>query len=216
MLSCQFWNFEHIRSGRVAISSYGPYSLPDYIARHVDVVAGVTGFPLLPSILHTTDAQILANATILAPADLRTMYGVPSNIFGSATTSQAVVEFQGQFYSPSDLSAFFSAKVPFYPKGPVPVTVIGINEAGSPGVEASLDIEYIMGVAPGVNTTFYSYPNFNFWNDLTTWMNKMLSQTSPPHVVSVSYGDQTLSGQPSFSYKQSLDTLFKQAGVRGQ
>jgi tripeptidyl-peptidase-1 len=65
-----------------------------------------------------------------------------------------VAEFLGQYYSPSDLSSFF------YQMGLTDlsstVTVIGPNNASLPGGEATLDIEFLMGIAPNAQTTFWS------------------------------------------------------------
>jgi hypothetical protein len=52
-----------------------------------------------------------------------------------------VAEFQGQYYSPSDLTQFFSQYFPG--KNSTVAGVIGPNMAGSPGVEAELDIQVI-------------------------------------------------------------------------
>jgi hypothetical protein len=49
---------------------------------------------------------------------------------------QAVVEFEQQYYSPSDLDLFF--EVMGIPGVGTPVTVIGPNDASNPGGEANL------------------------------------------------------------------------------
>mmetsp|Transcript_14196 Transcript_14196/g.18600 ORF Transcript_14196/g.18600 Transcript_14196/m.18600 type:complete len:421 (+) Transcript_14196:776-2038(+) len=56
------------------------------------------------------------------------------------------------------------------------------------GVEASLDIQYIMGVAPHVKTEFWMYANFDFCGDLKNWTSSLLTTTGVPLVHSVSYG----------------------------
>lgn len=213
LLACRFYTFEHT-SGRRAISSYGPYSVPAHIARHVDLVAGVTGFPLIAAEKKAADSTAQADTWTVGPVQLRQVYSVPASLVATnKKTSQAVAEFQGQFYSPTDLKTFWTAEVTYadYPN----VTVVGSNSPLKPGVEASLDIEYITSVGAGVPTTFYSYPNFNFWNDLLTYTSAVLSQTNPPYVHSISYGQQSLSQEPSTSYKASLDANFQKFGTLG-
>jgi hypothetical protein len=62
-----------------------------------------------------------------------------------------VAQFLEQYYTPSDLTLFQQTfKLPVQ----APVKVVGNNDASNPGVEAELDIEYIMGVANNVPTWF--------------------------------------------------------------
>lgn len=57
-------------------------------------------------------------------------------------------------------------------------------------MEASLDIEYIMGVAPGLLTEFWYYGGNDFCTDLQQWASDILSNDDAPLVHSVSYGYQ--------------------------
>lgn len=62
-----------------------------------------------------------------------------------------MAQFLEQYYTPSDLTLFQQTyNLPVQ----APVKVVGHNDASSPGVEAELDIEYIMGVATNVPTWF--------------------------------------------------------------
>jgi len=91
--------------------------------------------------------------------------------------------------------------------------VVGTNVPKQPGDEASLDVQYLRGVAPNVTTWFYSLKSFNFWNDLLVWTSEIANETSPPWVHSVSYGSQ--GNYPSDSYRERLNTEFQKAGLRG-
>jgi len=55
-----------------------------------------------------------------------------------------------------------------------------------------LDVEYITGVAAGVPTWVYSYPSFDFCNDLLTWADDVAGESEHPNVVSLSYGSQKI------------------------
>ena len=58
----------------------------------------------------------------------------------------------------SDLTEFFKNYVPNAASGDDKVyKFVGDPGEGGPGVEASLDIQYIMGVAPGVKTEFWYF-----------------------------------------------------------
>lgn len=100
--------------------------------------------------------------------------------------SQSVVEFSGQFYSPQDLQDYFQRNSV---QTEAKVTVVGPNNASNPGGEAQLDIQLIMGLAPNVNTVFWSTPddspNGGFVLD---WAFQIGNSTNPPLVHSISYG----------------------------
>jgi len=83
----------------------------------------------------------------------------------------------------------------------------------TPGIEASLDVQYITGVAPNATTWFYSMRQFNFWSDLTTWSALLNNETTLPFIHSISYGAQ--GGDPDSTYQNRLDAEFQKLGVRG-
>jgi len=107
---------------------------------------------------------------------------------------QAVAEFQGQFMNQADLSQFFQTYVPQARTGDdVVYAYVGTNQSNY-GIEALLDIEYIMGVGLGVKTEFWEYANDDFCSDLKRWTSDLLSTQDIPVVHSISYGYQ---GEPS-------------------
>lgn len=64
----------------------------------------------------------------------------------------------------------------------------GANEAG---IEANLDIQYTIGVASGVPTTFISVGENTRDGALGGFLdiiNFLLGESSPPHVLTTSYG----------------------------
>ena len=66
--------------------------------------------------------------------------------------TQAVAAFNDQNINKLDLEHFFEVEVPHAQPGDDQVTkFVGVCKDGAGG-EALLDIEYIMGVAPGVKT----------------------------------------------------------------
>lgn len=65
---------------------------------------------------------------------------------------------------------------------------VGVPYQKGTGVEALLDIEFIMGVAPGVKTEFWEWPEHDFCGDLHNYTATMLAATEPPLSNSISYG----------------------------
>ena len=69
----------------------------------------------------------------------------------------------------------------------------GTNPQGAAdaGIEANLDIQYTVGVASGVPTTFISVGDQFKDGDLEGFLdiiNFLLAETNPPHVLTTSYG----------------------------
>jgi len=148
------------------------YCFQDKTCTETGTAAGFgVGLPIVPSALHT-------------PTDVRSHYGVPASLVGgNAKNSQAVAAFIYQFFSPADLALFFKeVGLPQY----TVQKVIGPNNPPFPGVEASLDIQYIMGVAQGVNTWFWSMGGSSW---IAEWGQAVLNTPNAPWVHSISYGE---------------------------
>jgi len=132
---------------------------------------------------------------------------------------QAVAEFQGQNAEQKDLNKFFNHEVEpsAYQKGDELIyKVVGSNGRYA-GTEASLDIQYIMGVAPGIKTEFWGYQNNDFCHDLNVFTTDILATDDAPNVFSISYGWQ--GSLSSIGCAQSdvevTDENFKKLAARG-
>jgi tripeptidyl-peptidase-1 len=207
MLQVEFKAYKHVETGKVLVRSLEPYSAPSSIAEKIDFIAGINGFNVPHRIIHSAEETLQ-----VGPTQLRERYNITAVGGKSAKNKMAVAEFQGQYYSPSDLKTFFQRYVKDSTKDTV-AKVVGTNVDGDPGVEASLDIQYIMGVAPDVEAWFYSNPSFDFYSDLTSWVSQLSSETDLPQVHSVSYGSQ--GNYPSAAYRDRIDTEFQKLGARG-
>lgn len=69
-------------------------------------------------------------------------------------------------------------------------TLDGGSNSGPAGLEANLDIQYTVGVASGVPTTFISVggANHDGLSGFLDIMNFLLQQDKPPTVLTTSYG----------------------------
>eukprot|EP00035_Acanthoeca_spectabilis_P003577 m.94139 g.94139 ORF g.94139 m.94139 type:complete len:263 (+) comp12209_c0_seq3:690-1478(+) len=91
--------------------------------------------------------------------------------------------------SDKDLTKFWSKYMPDRPASEgVLSKVVGTNPSGPSGVEAALDVEYIMGIAPGVDTEFWGFQGQDFCLDLKKFGDMILSTDDSPVVFSISYG----------------------------
>ena len=119
---------------------------------------------------------------------LYSFYGIPPAPAHSSGWSQAVAEFSDQFYSSTDLSAFWSQQSIDFTGT---VSVEGPNTPSQPGLESSMDIQWLTAVSPNVDTVFWSVPvqqNGLSGSFVLEWAVEMNNATSPPAVTSISYG----------------------------
>lgn len=203
-------------SGRDFVGTLDSYSVPQEVAQHLDYVSGVVGLPdIHMNRPHVRPAGAPESGLPITPDVIRARYNISKSVAPKASgNSAAVVEFQYQFYSEADLKTFFTKFVPDHISCDTITNVYGQNNQHQPGTEASLDVQYLLGVAPCLATTdYYSAYQFNFFNDLTQWISFVANQTSPALVQSVSYGTQ--GNYPSSDYQTRQDQEFQKMGVRG-
>ena len=167
----------------------GDYRIPDDISNVTQAIFHLRGLPLpVMSPLSSSFSQGVANVT---PSVLSTTYGIDGvKVEGGKNNRAAVAEFQGQTMKDSDLAEFFKSYVETYTVGvdDVVYKFVGDDNTQSGQVEASLDIQYIMGTAPHIKTEFWLWKGMDFCSDLKNWTETILSTSSPPLVHSVSYG----------------------------
>ena len=166
----------------------GAYTLDDDLP--VAAVFGLHGLPLPPRKRATAST---ATAPSIGPSDLRKAYSVSGvTASGSVKNRQAVAEFQGEEFNSDDLEQFFQNFVPDAPASDAKVYAVHGQQQEGAGIEASLDLEYIMGVAPGIKTEYYlqgQNPALkDFCADLVKWTALLLGTDDVPHVHSASYG----------------------------
>jgi len=214
MFQVEFHLFEHT-TGQRFYGTLGPYSLPEHVAKCVDIVTYVVGLPEITTTRTSAsdkDRKATRASTDIVPDVIRARYNCSGVTAKASSNSHAVAEFQGQSYSPTDLQLFFQKYVSNSNQDTV-ANVVGQNNPDRPGIEASLDIEYIMGVAPNVTTWFYGMKSFDFYSDLSTWLGELNNETDAPWVHSVSYGSQ--GDYPSTDYMERSDTEYQKLGARG-
>jgi subtilase family serine protease len=148
MFDVQFQSFIHRRTGKIHTTTKEAYSAPAEVAQLLDFVVGFNGFPSEPRKLAKTQPAPAGDGGFqVGPHELRQRYNVTQILAAHPNNKQAVAEFQGEYYSQSDLQTFMKK---YYPSNTNPAwwtaTVKGTNTPSNPSTEGSLDIEYIMGV----------------------------------------------------------------------
>lgn len=213
LLKTNFSYFANNKTGQRVVRA-DTYEVPKAVDEALAAVYGMHGFPLplAPKELPGQPAKV-------TPTVIGKTYDVsgvaPS---GSEKNRQAVAEFQGQTMKTSDLKSFFQKYVPGSPASAATVhKFVPSSGTGSAGVEASLDIEYIMGVAPGILTEFWYWKGTDFCADLQQWTSTILSTDDAPLVHSVSYGFQGPVSKLGCKTAQvtDIDTNFAKLAAKG-
>lgn len=112
----------------------------------------------------------MQNTIPVTPQVLRQRYNVTlGSVGGSLYNAQSVAEFGSNFYNPSDISKFYDMFWTGKNFTSEVVQSVGPNDASRPTSQASVDLQYLMGIAPDVPTWFWSVQqgNADFWTDLS-------------------------------------------------
>ena len=174
----------------------GAYKLPKAIDAAISTIFGLHGAPLptLPKSATPTAANLPTATSPSSPADvtpavIASTYSIRQSVDRNGTNLQAVAEFQANRMAKEDLAAFFEKFVPASMPGDEQVSrFVGSPYKRGAGVEADLDVQYLMGVAPGVKTEFWEYESNDFCADLHSDTSAILDSETPAHVHSLSYG----------------------------
>ena len=201
--------------GRLSIlRSKTPVEIPTELEGHVDLVSGLDNFPTL---FPTKKIVSVSASHQITPSLLKgnTLYNITDNASANSKSSMAVAEFQGQGYLPSDLATFESEEG--LPSQTVRSVLGGDPNADkTAGVEASLDIQYIVATGTGIPVDFYLQSGGTF--DLLEFAGFVLNETDPALVWSVSYGEGInggIGGTIPVDTAQRLNAEFEKFGTRG-
>ena len=213
LLSTQYHVYTHNATGATCLRTRrGNFKIPEAVRQHVDVIGPIDRLPLLfkPS---TPSDSVSAKRQRTTPSTLRDLYSIDATEgVPRSNSSQATANFLKQYYDPSDLKSFFRQ---FYPtaSGRSP-TVVGPNTPDLPGMESSLDIEYIMSIGGGVPTTWWSTAGAVGENEpFLKWMMDVAAAEHPPQLFSISYADFEDGVEADYAARVSVE--FAKAGARG-
>jgi len=192
LFSAELHVHERAADKRRKVLAAGELAMPPRVAAAVESVIGLKGVPLPPrKVLKSpkNDDDEGGDPAAVTPTVLAQTYKVSGvDVNRSSGIHQAVAEFQGEYMRKSDLTDFFKAEVPDMQTGDDEVAAfVGANYTEGSGVEAALDIEFIMGAAPGVKTEFWEWPDMDFCQDLQGFTDALLKDGAPA-VMSISYG----------------------------
>eukprot|EP00475_Leptophrys_vorax_P024994 TRINITY_DN3477_c0_g3_i1.p1 TRINITY_DN3477_c0_g3~~TRINITY_DN3477_c0_g3_i1.p1 ORF type:complete len:556 (-),score=135.41 TRINITY_DN3477_c0_g3_i1:72-1739(-) len=182
------------------------FTVPDELVKHLHFVEHMTSFPAV-------SRPVIGSYTLplVTPSLIYQTYGIPSTLKATSGATQSIYGSLGQSFSPQDLTEFQIK----YKLDQVAVSkVVGDNSPEScydddsdACGEASLDVQYIMAVAQGAETTYW------YDEDFVHWIMSVADESHPPLVHSISYGAQEhVNVAPTF---RAFSTEAMKLGLRG-
>uniref|UniRef100_A0A8C7GZ10 Tripeptidyl-peptidase 1 n=1 Tax=Oncorhynchus kisutch TaxID=8019 RepID=A0A8C7GZ10_ONCKI len=206
----------YVRDGISLVRSSSAYHVHEDVLQHLDFVGGVHRFPPKGQDLNEVlTKRRLSGAKFHlgnTPATLRSRYNLTAADVGSAqNNSQAVAQFLEQFYHPADLAEFMTLFGRSFQHLSKIDRVVGVQGAGKAGLEASLDVEYIMSTGANIPTWVFTNPGRHETQEpFLQWMLLLSNMTDIPWVHTISYGDDEDS--LSSAYMMRINTEFMKAG----
>ncbi|XP_007172895.2 tripeptidyl-peptidase 1 [Balaenoptera acutorostrata] len=201
------------------VRSPHPYRLPKALASHVDFVGGLHRFPPTSTLRQRPEPQVPGTVGLhlgVTPSVIRERYNLTAQDVGSGTTnnSQACAQFLEQYFHDSDLAEFMHLFGGNFAHHASVARVVGRQGRGKAGIEASLDVEYLMSAGANISTWVYSSPGRHESQEpFLQWLLLLSNESALPHVHTVSYGDDEDS--LSSAYIQRVNTELMKAAARG-
>ncbi|KAM8976815.1 tripeptidyl-peptidase 1 [Pelodytes ibericus] len=202
----------YIKEDQSVVRSSSPYSLSSEVASHIDFVGGLHRFPPHRKVMNRTGAEFHLGVT---PSVLRERYNLSASDIGThPNNSQGCAQFLEQYFHPSDLSEFMHLFGGGFAHRSEVDQVVGEQGRGRAGLEASLDVEYIMSTGANISTWVFSNPGRHESQEpFLNWMLLLSNMSTIPLVHTISYGDDEDS--LSLAYMQRINVEFMKAASRG-
>ncbi|XP_066846261.1 tripeptidyl-peptidase 1 [Anser cygnoides] len=216
----------YVKDQRSVVRSPLPYTIPEDLAEHVDFVGGLHRFPAERNVVSRAWAkeqaepgqphgQRAAFHLGVTPSVIRKRYNMTGGDVGLLpNNSQACAQFLEQYFHQADLAEFMQLFGSSFAHHSKVDQVVGHQGWGKAGLEASLDVEYIMSTGANISTWVFSNAGRHESQEpFLAWLLLLSNMSSLPWVHSVSYGDDEDS--LSLAYLQRVNVEFMKAAARG-
>lgn len=230
LLKVKFDLYENTVDAKLMARALAAVTIPSHLDSVIEVITGHSGFPKTKAprvknaaIGRKVDALLKQQAFLnVTPEVIWNQYKetVPPMTPAGERNIVSFFQAQGQYVRQTDLTEFcedFLFGRPGF-EGHCKVSkYIGPDNMTAPGVESSLDSQYITATSYGLETWVYSYAGDDFCNDMLTWAQDVFAEGNNtfPYVISMSYGSQAL---PTYCTHKGLNRIsedVKKMGVMG-
>eukprot|EP00003_Mantamonas_plastica_P003124 TRINITY_DN1252_c0_g1_i1.p1 TRINITY_DN1252_c0_g1~~TRINITY_DN1252_c0_g1_i1.p1 ORF type:complete len:561 (+),score=225.24 TRINITY_DN1252_c0_g1_i1:350-2032(+) len=183
LLEVKFHLFVDLETKSTVIRSLDAPSVPQFVAADIETIMQVNNFPV-PYVLKKYEQKVAG--AVNTPKTLRALYQISDvGVGNGVNVSQACAEFQGQKFSDDDLSQF--EQMFGIPQQKVRSVHDQNPDDGGNGVEAELDVQYIIGVSQNITTDAWLQSGGSF--DLVEFADNVINTGDSPMVWSISYGE---------------------------
>ncbi|NXS14465.1 TPP1 peptidase, partial [Neodrepanis coruscans] len=211
----------YVQGQRSLVRSPLPYSVPAELVEHLDFVGGMHRFPVERVAVSRAKAKKDTGAVGasfhlgVTPAILRQRYNMTGVHVGLLpNNSQACAQFLEQYFHQADVAEFMKLFGSSFTHRTQVDRVVGQQARGKAGLEASLDVEYIMSTGANISTWVFSNSGRHETQEpFLAWLLLLSNMSAVPWVHSVSYGDDEDS--LSLAYMERINTEFMKAAARG-
>ncbi|KAI0331459.1 family S53 protease-like protein [Cubamyces sp. BRFM 1775] len=229
LLAANFTDFKDKDTG-VTLTRTLSVSIPEDVESHLQYVYPTTQFitPLQPNrppfeVVTPTPGNPTSKrqgfdicSVDVVPQCLQDYYHIPTAPGTASGNTIAVAGYLDEIATQDDLDIFFLAWRPDVTTTPEfdVVSIDGGVTSGDGTLEASLDIQYTVGVATGVPTTLYSVGDSTAQGFIDI-VNYLLGLDELPLVLTTSYGFNESDFQGSEDFANTFCNAYAQLGVRG-
>ncbi|KAM6144708.1 tripeptidyl-peptidase 1 [Phoenicopterus ruber ruber] len=216
----------YVKGQHSVVRSPLPYAVPEELAEHVDLVGGLHRFPMERKVVsrawakkETESRQHYGGRAAfhlgVTPSIIRKRYNMTGEDIGLLpNNSQACAQFLEQYFHQADLAEFMQLFGSSFGHRSQVDQVVGHQGKGKAGLEASLDVEYIMSTGANISTWVFSNAGRHESQEpFLAWLLLLSNTSSVPWVHSVSYGDDEDS--LSLAYMKRVNVEFMKAAARG-
>ncbi|NXL39579.1 TPP1 peptidase, partial [Glaucidium brasilianum] len=216
----------YVKGQRSVVRSPLPYTVPEELAEHLDFVGGLHRFPAERKVVSRAWArkemewgqQSEGRAAFhlgVTPSVIRKRYNMTGGDVGLApNNSQACAQFLEQYFHQADLAEFMQLFGRSFGHRSQVDRVVGHQGKGKAGLEASLDVEYIMSTGANLSRPrCVPAGRHESQEPFLAWLLLLSNMSSLPWVHSVSYGDDEDS--LSRAYMERVNVEFMKAAARG-
>ncbi|KAM4683271.1 tripeptidyl-peptidase 1 isoform 1-T1 [Amazona ochrocephala] len=215
---------QYVKGQQSIVRSPRPYAVPPELAEHLDFVGGLHRFPAerkmvsrawVKKELEQHHAGRAAFHLGVTPSILRQRYNMTKGDIGLLpNNSQACAQFLEQYFHQADVAEFMKLFGSSFSHRTQVDRVVGHQGKGKAGLEASLDVEYIMSTGANISTWVFSNAGRHESQEpFLAWLLLLSNMSSLPWVHSVSYGDDEDS--LSVAYMERVNVEFMKAAARG-
>lgn len=188
MFATTFHWFVHTPTGKKILSHFGGMKVPETPSKYIDLVWGLSYFPLGKSgrLGDTARKESLQGGKYFVVAQSwQAMYGLPASfksaVSPSVHTGQNVVQFDGQTYDKEGMGGYSQNISPLVL--PTDATTVG-KEVDRFAGEAQLDIEAQAAIASNITQWFWLNPAGSW---MLSFASDFFAKQTVPWVNSISY-----------------------------